>query len=147
MSTKRLHELRSRVNQLYFGILLIDEQIKQLEVQNSILNNNLNRQKQLHENGLTYKTDVDEIRVDQLKLDQQKTEYKYTRSGYMTMLSYLTGVQLNEQTNLQKPVMGSQLTDMQIQRPELSFSRKIWLLDFFLKKSKSGCFLRKSGFQ
>lgn len=116
-----LHELRSRVNQLYFGILLIDEQIKQLDIQKALLGNNLNRVKQLNENGLTYKTDVDEIRVELLKLDQQKTEYKYTRSGYITMLSYLTGVQLNDQTSLQKPFMTGQLLDMPITRPELEF--------------------------
>src|SRR4051812_19616154 len=77
-----LHDLQSRVNQLYFGILLVSEQLKQLEVQNSMLNNNVNRIKQLNENGLAYKTDLDEIRVEQLKLSQQRTEFTYTRSGY-----------------------------------------------------------------
>src|SRR6478735_3033992 len=83
----QLHELRSRVNQLYFGILLVDEQLKQLQIQDTILANNINRAKQLNENGLAYTTDVDEIRVEQLKLSQQRTEFNYTRKGYITMLS------------------------------------------------------------
>ena len=66
-----MHDLRSRVNQLYFGILLIDEQLKQLEIQNTTLANNINRIKQLSDNGLAYKTDLDEIRVEQLKLNQR----------------------------------------------------------------------------
>src|SRR6478736_9035398 len=74
-----LHDLKSRVNQLYFGILLIDEQLKQLEVQNTILSNNIARIKKLSENGLAYKTDIDEIKVEQLKLNQQRTEFNYTR--------------------------------------------------------------------
>ncbi len=70
-----LNDLKSRVNQLYFGILLIDEQLKQLEIQDSILKNNVDRIKQLNENGLAYKTDLDEVRVEQIKLNQQRTEF------------------------------------------------------------------------
>jgi len=116
-----LHDLRSRINELYFGILLVDEQLKQLEVQNAVLVNNISRAKQLNDNGQAYKTDVDEIRVEQLKLNQQKTSFKYTRSGYLTMLSLLVGVRLSEQTLLQKPLItGNQFLDMSIARPELS---------------------------
>src|SRR6187397_2544898 len=67
-----LYDLHSRINQLYFGILLVDEQLAQLEVQNTILSNNVNRLKQLIDNGLAFKTDVDEIRVEQLKLNQKR---------------------------------------------------------------------------
>ncbi len=114
-----LYDLKSRVNQLYFGILLVDEQLKQLEIQNTILSNNIDRIKQLNENGLAYKTDVDEIRVEQLKLDQQKKEFNYTRNGYVTMLSLLTGVKLTAQTILQKPQVSTELSALQIARPEL----------------------------
>jgi outer membrane protein TolC len=115
-----LHDLRSRVNQLYFGILLIDEQLKQLEIQNSILGNNVNRIKQLNDNGLAYKTDLDEIRVEQLKLNQQKVEFNYTRNGYVLMLSFLIGMKINEQTVMQKPLVKNEVADLQIIRPELS---------------------------
>ena len=131
-----LNELKSRVNQLYFGILLIDEQLKQLEVQNAILNNNVNRIKQLSDNGLAYKTDLDEIRVEQLKLDQQRTEFNYARNGYILMLSFLTGTKFSEQTLLQKPLLNSALIDLQINRPEL-----------FLYKSQRGLITAMSEMQ
>jgi outer membrane protein TolC len=115
-----LNDLKSRVNQLYFGILLVDEQLKQVEVQNSIFNNNVNRIKQLRDNGLAYNTDLDEIKAEQLKLNQQRVEYKYTRNGYAMMLSLLIGQKIDEQTILQKPPVGTQLSDLQIIRPELS---------------------------
>ena len=114
-----LNDLKSRVNQLFFGILLVDEQLKQLDVQNAILSNNVDRIKQLHENGLAYKTDLDEIRVEQLKIHQQKIEFNYTRNGYVMMLSLLIGVKINEQILFEKPVLASQLSDFQINRPEL----------------------------
>ncbi len=115
-----MNDLKSRVNQLYFGILLIDEQLKQLEIQNTILSNNVNRIKQLRDNGLAYKTDIDEIKVEQLKLNQQRIEFNYTRNGYVMMLSLLIGQKINEQTILQKPLLSTQLSDLQIIRPELS---------------------------
>jgi outer membrane protein TolC len=115
-----MRELRSRVNQLYFGILLVDEQLKQLEVQNAILNNNIDKVRKLNENGQAYKTDVDELRVEQLKLYQQKKEFDYTRNGYATMLSFLIGVKLNNQTSLEKPPVSNQFTGLDIVRPELS---------------------------
>jgi outer membrane protein TolC len=114
-----IHDLRSRVNQLYFGILLVDEHLKQLEVQNAILTNNINRIKQLNDNGLVYKTDVDEIRVEQIKLNQQKKEFNYTRNGYVTMLSLLTGVKLDNQAIFQRPLPDNLSYDPEISRPEL----------------------------
>jgi outer membrane protein TolC len=115
-----MYDLHARVNQLYFGILLVDEQLIQLEVQNSILNNNVNRIKQLSDNGLAYKTDLEEIKVELLKLDQHKTELKYVRSGYITILSLLIGAKITEPITLQKPALNNSLPHFQIVRPELS---------------------------
>lgn len=115
-----LNDLKSRVNQLYFGILLVDEQLKQLNIQDSILINNVNRIKQLKDNGLAYKTDLDEIKVERLKLNQQRVEFNYTRNGYVIMLSLLIGLKITELTILQKPQLSTELSVMQIIRPELS---------------------------
>ncbi|HEY3402333.1 MAG TPA: TolC family protein [Ohtaekwangia sp.] len=115
-----IYDLHSRVNQLYFGILLVDEQLIQLEAQNAILSNNINRVKQLNDNGLVYKTDLDEIKVEQLKLNQRKTELKYVRQGYVMMLSLLIGAKIDSKITLQKPVLINPLPEPQIIRPELS---------------------------
>ncbi len=115
-----IYDLHSRVNQLYYGILLVDEQLAQLEIQNTILGNNINRLKQLNENGLAFKTDLDEIRVEQLKLNQKKKELKYIREGYATMLSLLIGAKLDERTTLERPALSEPVAVLQIMRPELS---------------------------
>lgn len=131
-----LYELRARVNQLYFGILLLDEQLAQLAVQDTILRHNVARIKQLNDNGLAYKTDLDEIKVEQLKLEQRKTELVYTRKGYVLMLSLLIGAKIGDETALQKPAAGSEVGDLQIIRPELS-----------LFKSQRDLITAQSGFQ
>lgn len=111
-----LYDLRSRVNQLYFGVLLIDEQLKQLQIQNSIIANNIDKVRKLHENGLAYKTDVDEMKAEQLNLSRQKKDFEYTKSGYQTMLSYLIGKNINQE-KLGKPLNSSSI-DTIIKRPE-----------------------------
>lgn len=115
-----LYELRSRVNQLYFGILMTDEQLAQLVQRETVLNNNADRIRKMNENGFAYKTDLDEISVEQLKLSQQKTELEYVKEGYMQMLSLLAGIEINGQTHLEKPGLSDFLLDSEISRPELS---------------------------
>jgi len=115
-----LYDLYSRVNQLYFGILLVDEQLAQLEIRDKILSNNVSRLQQLNDNGLAYKTDVDEIRVEQLKLKQQQAEFMYTRNGYAMMLSLLIGADVDAQAVLQKPTMNDAIEKVPVIRPELT---------------------------
>ena len=111
-----LYDLRSRVNQLYFGVLLIDEQLKQLQIQNTIIANNIDKVKKLHENGLAYKTDVDEMKAEQLNLSRQKKDFEYTKKGYQTMLSYLIGKNISQE-KFGKP-FNSSSPDTIIKRPE-----------------------------
>ncbi|WP_295094095.1 TolC family protein [uncultured Flavobacterium sp.] len=111
-----LYDLRSRVNQLYFGVLLIDEQLKQLQIQNAIIANNIDKVKKLHENGLAYKTDVDEMKAEQLNLSRQKKDFEYTKAGYQTMLSYLIGKNISQE-KFGKP-FNTASTDTIIKRPE-----------------------------
>jgi len=115
-----LYELRSRVNQVYFGILLVNEQLEQLAVQDAILSNNVDRIKQLSDSGLAFTTDLDELKVEQLKLDQQRVELRYVSRGYVRMLSLLIGREIGEDAKLTKPVVDSQQPDLTISRPELS---------------------------
>ncbi|WP_294961353.1 TolC family protein [uncultured Flavobacterium sp.] len=111
-----LYDLRSRVNQLYFGVLLIGEQLKQLQIQNAIIANNIDKVKKLHENGLAYKTDVDEMKAEQLNLSRQKKDFEYTKAGYQTMLSYLIGKNISQE-KFGKP-FNTASTDTIIKRPE-----------------------------
>jgi len=115
-----LRNMRERVNQLYFGILLIDEQLKQLDILNSNLQRNLKNIELTKENGLAYKSDVDEVRAEVLKVEQKKIEFTYTRKGYLEMLAYLIGRQLNESVQLEKPASLESVSNLPNNRPELN---------------------------
>jgi outer membrane protein TolC len=116
-----LHSITERVNQLYFGILLMDEQLKQLALVNENLTRNLNRLQLSKDNGLVFQTDVDELKAEVLNLEQKNIDFTYTRKGYVEMLSYLMGEPLAANIQLQKPVTENVETILTLEnnRPEL----------------------------
>lgn len=116
-----LHSIKERVNQVYFSILLMDEQLKQLALVNENLTRNLNRLQLSKDNGLAFQTDVDELKAEVLNLEQKKIDFAYTRKGYVEMLSYLMGEPLSENVQLQKPVTENVETMLtqENNRPEL----------------------------
>jgi len=115
-----LFTLNERVNQLYFGILLLNEQVKQNDILQNELLVNYNRVEAYKQNGVANQSDVDAIKVEQINAIQRETELKSTNKSYCIMLSALTGLDINEKTELSKPIMNlSLLNDTINRRPEL----------------------------
>lgn len=115
------HELKTRVNQLFFGILLSDEQYKQVEQHEQILRNNADKIRQLIDNGRAFQTDYDEIQVELLQLQQQKTENRYLRQGYLQVLGLLIGRSLAKEVSLETPKPITTSRESPVLRPELGF--------------------------
>jgi outer membrane protein TolC len=113
-----LYAIRNRVNQLYFGILVIDEQSKNLDIANETLTRNLNKLKLSQVNGLAFQTDVDEVKAEVLNLDQKRIEFKFARKGFVEMLGFLTGQTLSETVTLLKPD-AIEVIGQENNRPEL----------------------------
>ena len=114
-----LYGIRERIDQLFFGILVIDAQMEQLNILISNLNRSLNSVRLTSENGLAYQSDVDEVKAELLTVNQRKIEFLYTRKGFTEMLSFMTGITLNEATLLQRPVVTENYLSMTNRRPEL----------------------------
>jgi len=114
-----LHAVKERVNQIYFGILLIDEQINQLHLGKEMLDRNVKAITLSKNNGLVFQTDVDELKAEVLSMNQKEIEFTFSRKGYVTMLSYLIGEQLPDDVHLEKPVAIESVVTLSNQRPEL----------------------------
>ena len=115
-----LFALNERVNQLYFGILLLNEQVKQNDILQNELLVNYNRVEAYKQNGVANQSDVDAIKVEQLNAIQRETELKSTSKSYYIMLSTLTRLEINDKTELTKPVLNLTLmNDTTNHRPEL----------------------------
>jgi len=116
-----LYALNDRINQLYFGILLLNEQIKQNNILQSELETNMNRIAAYKQNGVANQADLDALKVEQLNANQHETELKSTRKSYFIMLSAFTKIKIDENTEFSKPEINlSLLNDTTNRRPEIS---------------------------
>jgi len=125
-----LYTLRERVNQLFFGILTIDEQMKQLDILEKDLQTGMKLANALLKNGTATLSDVDAVQVEILNTNQRRTELTSFRKAYLTMLSAMIGETLDEKADLIKPGEIAINLQASIVRPEITlFSRQNELFD------------------
>lgn len=98
-----LYAIRDRVNQLFFGILLLNEQMIQLDILQDELQTNYDKVQAFIQNGIANQTDADMIKVEQLKTKQRKSELSAAQMSYKRMLSAMTGNPTVLTGTLQKP--------------------------------------------
>jgi outer membrane protein TolC len=114
-----LLNLKERVNQIYFGILLLDEQLKQIDLVKKDLNESLSKLTASLEFGTATQTNVDILKAELLKTEQRKIELFSSRKAYIKMLSLLINGNLDEDSNLVPPRTLNIITAAEINRPEL----------------------------
>lgn len=115
-----IYALNSRINRLFFGILLLDEQLKQ----NILLQEELKRNEQqitaYRKYGIANRSDLDAVSVELLNTRQKQMELSTLRAAYLKMLSLFVGEELLPETVLEKPVLVKPFSDTEeIYRPEL----------------------------
>ena len=116
-----MYALNSRVNDLYFGILLLDEQLKQNALLQDELERNYRQITAYVENGIANQADLDAVKVEQLNTKQKRVELVSSRMAYLNMLSLLVGEKFSQETVLEKPVPQDDISAVgEIRRPELS---------------------------
>lgn len=117
-----MYALNSRVNDLYFGILLLDEQLAQNALLQDELERNFRQISAYVENGIANQADLDAVKVEQLNTRQKRIELTSSRTAYLKMLSLLMGEELPMEAVLEKPVPENSSTiASEIRRPELSW--------------------------
>lgn len=115
----QLYTIQDRVTQIYFGILLVDEQVKLLELSERNLKLNFDRLRLSNENGLGYRVEVDEVEAELLKVEQRRIEFKYTRTAYLDMLSHFIGKPLAPEVALSRPAVSDEVLTGTNNRPEI----------------------------
>lgn len=114
-----MYALKERVNAIYFGILLLDEQLHQNELVREVLDSNQKKLEGLIRNGVATQSDMDAISVEILSSRQRETQLEFTREAYAKMLSLYTGEPAVALQKLVKPDVIS-LTNTQVRRLELN---------------------------
>lgn len=116
-----LFALNERVVNLFFGILLLNEQISQTKMLNDELHRNLLKIESLVQNGVATKSDLDLIKVELLQLKQQNLDLSAKRKTYQAMLSAFTKLSISENSVFEKPLLPLFSNQEENKRPEMFF--------------------------
>jgi outer membrane protein TolC len=117
-----LYALNERVNQVFFGILLLAEQLNQNQTLQDELQTNNARVSAYIKNGVANQADLDAVKVEQLNAQQRRIELAATQRAYLAMLSALIGESVSESSQLTRPEVQTPAdADRTIKRPELQF--------------------------
>ena len=116
-----IYQVRERVNNLYFGILLLNEQLILQSSLEEELQRNHDKVNTYLTNGLANQSDLSAVKVEQLKAKQNRVQKEATRDAYIKMLSIIVGDTLNQETFFVKPeLFFPEPVVTSINRPELS---------------------------
>lgn len=113
-----LYALQGRVDNLFFGILLLDERIVQTRLTLDLLRSNLEKVRALQRNGVAMQSDADAVEAELLTVNQQLTQVTASRDSYRRMLEIFTGRPLDGE-RLERPD-ASEPRSMESSRPELA---------------------------
>ncbi|MDE6223607.1 MAG: TolC family protein [Muribaculaceae bacterium] len=109
--------VRERVENLFFGILLIDEQLAQSAENIKLLEANLTRMRSLVNNGVATQADADMVEAQLLTALQQVTQARSARGGYVSALGLFLDRDLAGET-LVKP-LADLPASLETKRPEI----------------------------
>jgi len=115
-----LYQLKDRINQVYLGILFLDEEIKQADLTKQDILSGVKRVEVQVKNGVALKSGLNQLNAELLQNDQRTIELQESRKGLIRTLALFLNQPLNEETVVfEKPIVTVNL-DSGIARPELN---------------------------
>lgn len=112
-----LRALNERVNQIYFAVILMDEQLKQNEIRKSELQSQLEKTQAALNNGTSFRSNVDQLKAELVNVNMSSIEFGSNRRAYLQMLSLMIDKKLDANTKLLMPM--EKPVQNEINRPEL----------------------------
>ncbi len=116
-----LYAINERVDQLYFGILLLDEQISQNLLLQDDLATSEKTIRTMITGGVANQGDLESVLVEKLKVAQQYEALSASRKAYVRMLEIFIGRKLPVEETLEKPTLLPPADKGNVLRPELSY--------------------------
>ena len=98
-----LYTVRERVNRLYFGILILDEQLRQNQLLQELLQRNYQTVEAYVKNGVAMPGDLHAIKAEQLAAGQQRIQLESVEKSYRNMLSVMIGRAVDDSVTFEKP--------------------------------------------
>lgn len=114
----QLYQVKERIHQLFFGMLLIDQQVVQIELLKKDIQNGIKRTAAAVQNGTSLRSAVDILKAELLSVDQKEIELLATKKGYSDMMSLFIGQDISSETKIIQPE--NRVIVDEINRPELA---------------------------
>ena len=111
-----IYQVRKRVNEMYFGLLMLEEQMLLNKDLQQLLASNERKLESMTQQGTAAQSDLLSVRAERLKAEQKATELASQRRMLQRMLSAFCGIEVKDVKKPEKVVILSQHTG---QRPEL----------------------------
>ncbi len=115
--SQQLYPLQERINQLFFGILLLRDQLEQNRLLQNDIEAGIRQASAAVENGTTFRSAVDELRAALLNARQHRISLSANRDAYLQVLGAFLQRNLDSNTLLERPAEIAPGTT--IRRPEL----------------------------
>lgn len=121
-----LYQVRRRVNEMYFSLLLLNEQIQLNEDVKTLLLSSEKKLSAMVKGGTAATSDLDNVRAERLSVEQQNENLKQQKQMLQRMLSVFCGLEVN---NTQKPAP-VQIASSANNRPEMRlYNRQLELTE------------------
>lgn len=115
-----MQKMREKVRQLYLGVLMMDEQLKQVDLIENDLQNGINKMQSAVKNGTALRSHLAVLQAEQHKNNQRKTELSSTRNTLLKTISLFTGSTIDDKSKFITPLSTLQVQEsFLIRRPEL----------------------------
>jgi outer membrane protein TolC len=111
-----IYQVRKRVNEMYFGLLMLEEQMLLNKDLQQLLASNERKLESMTQQGTAAQSDLLSVRAERLKAEQKGTELASQRRMLQRMLSAFCGIEVKDVKKPEKIAILSQHTG---QRPEL----------------------------
>ena len=111
-----IYNVRKRVNEMYFSLLLVNERIKLNEDLQKVLEGNEKKLASMLKGGTAAESDYQNVRAERLNVVQQMTSLKSQRTALVRMLSSFCGIEVKE---AEKPAIPENVEPFANHRPEL----------------------------
>ncbi len=116
-----MYEINSRVNELFFGILLIDEQLRQNALLTEDLTTGEETVRSMISHGTANEGDLEAVLVEKLEAAKQRDALTASRKAYLRMLGVFIGKEMKEDETLEKPSEVAAMQKSGTDRPEMSY--------------------------
>ncbi|MBF1070022.1 MAG: TolC family protein [Prevotellaceae bacterium] len=119
-----LYKIGQRVHEMYFGLLLLDEQLRLNADVNALLRSNEAQLAAMLKNGTASAGDFENVKAERLSAEQQQTELLSQRQTLQRLLSLFCGIPVD---SIRRPAVPN-LPSGENKRPELRlFDRRLQL--------------------